>query len=808
MSLLTRVQSWLRTPAPYFGHRLDVRGIGAPFVVEGWRTGQVAWPEWDASAAHNYYYNLAVVYRCVTVLGDAVAEAPLRAYREDDEGNRQELPKRPVRRLLQRPNPRMSEAEFMVFVVQLASLSGYCVIEKVRSQAGRVVQLWALRLDWIAPKYQDGLPPDWVYKVPGREPRTLSYRDVIVFTYRDDPQFRATGVAPMRSVLRESATDHSMTDFAKQLFDSGAVPPAYLKYSGDSTSKKLIQEHLDTVRDMWAERTAGKDSWLRPPAVANFDLVPVGFSPNDLAYPELRDVTAERICSAFGIDKRLVGLGDDATYQNMREQRASLQEYTASPLRKRLDDVFTRGLLPEFEDDPSITLAFDTSTIAALQEDTDAVWKRYVEGWRAGVLTLDQVMSGVGEPEVGGKLGSARILPGNTSLIDAEGQVIASSLATAFSAGVNDDATATNGARASTRYVGEVPAGAFTPDAIAAMPTAHEDSRAWMHNNRGETFPTLARYVGALDRHEMHRLPAETRAAAVSTARDAMTRVADTHEPKLRAFFKAQGERIVGNMTRSDHAARFERAWTLAVENRHAAPTQAREVPRDAALAFFGCVDARGASQRATPKPTMDRRAAEFVNWDDETEHLRVVLQDLYNDAGESAYAEVVKLLTDLTGTEPGISFDISNPRIKDVADELGRRIVGISEQTRLDVAEVVTKALSEGKSLQELADNLTGLFEQTYRNRGMVVARSESQVSFNLANRLAYEDSGQVAAAELFDNPNHTESYRASDGLTCAQRNGLIVPLSEVDRHVYAEHPNGSLGVGPVLAQSLGGVQ
>jgi hypothetical protein len=56
----------------------------------------------------------------------------------------------------------------------------------------------------------------------------------------------------------------------------------------------------------------------------------------------------------------------------------------------------------------------------------------------------------------------------------------------------------------------------------------------------------------------------------------------------------------------------------------------------------------------------------------------------------------------------------------------------------------------------------------------------------------------------ELVDNPG-CDIDPGSDGLTCAQSNGLIVPLGQAQTHISAAHPNGTLAVAPVLVQPLG---
>ena len=106
---------------------------------------------------------------------------------------------------------------------------------------------------------------------------------------------------------------------------------------------------------------------------------------------------------------------------------------------------------------------------------------------------------------------------------------------------------------------------------------------------------------------------------------------------------------------------------------------------------------------------------------------------------------------------------------------------------------------------MPELADRLRGLFAETYRGRATVVARTESQTAYNLASRDAYEESGVVAAAELLDNPAHGGYGGDGDGLTCQERDGLVVELGQTERHVLGTHPNCVLAVAPVLVRPLG---
>ena len=77
---------------------------------------------------------------------------------------------------------------------------------------------------------------------------------------------------------------------------------------------------------------------------------------------------------------------------------------------------------------------------------------------------------------------------------------------------------------------------------------------------------------------------------------------------------------------------------------------------------------------------------------------------------------------------------------------------------------------------------------------------------AYSEASVLAYSESGEVDEVEIHDNPEHTEWYAgAEDGLTCAQRHELVVPLRQAMYHIRSDHPNGSAGVIPILRTPLG---
>jgi hypothetical protein len=367
---------------------------------------------------------------------------------------------------------------------------------------------------------------------------------------------------------------------------------------------------------------------------------------------------------------------------------------TIVPLWSRFDDALTTALLPDFEDEGStISLEFDASDVAALQEDRNEKARWVVPAFAGGGISHHALHRELGLP------------PPETEDFYLRGLAVE-----AIPAGDPLGGTARQGA----------PASGDDDDALSRRRLA----------GRG---PSWRFAVGAANR----------RAAA---------RIAEARRPSIAAFFAAQGERVV-----AAYRAPVGVAALAGANGRHAL-------------------------------------AVRDLDWGREDAALRSVLDRLYRLAGETAYGAI----NDQLGTS--LSFDLANPHVRDVVGRLGLRVTGINAESRDLIAEAVTRGELAGKTVDEIADDLKGLFDGWSDWRASTVARTESMTGYAEASLVGYRQSGLVDRVQLLDNPAHTEPYGASDGLTCAERDGLIVPLADASRHVEAEHPNGSLSLSPVL--------
>ena len=708
-----------------------VKGTYDPARREDWIYGtrSADFRLWDSDFVRtDAVLKCVTVFACANLLSNAVAEARLRIEQEDGDEWKPATADaaRYVQTVLDRPNPKMEDAEFWSLIVFQQCVQGFAVVEKVRASNrpdSLVRELWPLRPDWLSKKtgQREGEPIVWQYAVPGKQRREIPDADLITLPYRHDPQLNRAGFGPVNAAAREIGIDSKLTDFAKIFLDAGGIPPFVM------TTEEVIDDTA-TVQKMqldWEQKYGGSQAWGKLPFLhSGAKIEKVGDGIGDMAWPDLRGITELKICSAFGVPAGLVQarealIGGSLTTTESDGDMTYLQRYGAEPLRLRNAAALGRDLMAEFGLSDGFVryrFRFDTSGILALQEDTDVLHNRVRADLAAKIITIDE----------------ARVATGREPLKNGAGDVFVVGFSDMF---LRPDELAATAA--------EVTAPAALPESTNAATTGYR------------ALPAPPAILFKRDLSKLSTAELEIRASFAASIRKDRVRLVSLGTRQFRKFFAEQGSRIAGAFEKAD---------------------QSFEVRRFA-----------------------ETRSESDIFWHDEQMRLSDVLKRFYGANGEAAFRTTAALL----GSE--IPWDVTNPRILSLQDELGKRIVRIAERTRRDVIRVIANGTQEGQTIAQIADGIRNLFEQTYAGRAQTVARTETQVAYNRSSILSYQESGVVTQAELLDNPEHDEDYGAADGLTCAERDGLVVDLADVDIHILGEHPNGSLIVTPLITTPLG---
>lgn len=712
-----------------------------------YQIGQPQWPDGDAASYAKAYRSQAAVYACVQRRANGVSQAPLRVYK-DSKGDTEEQPDHPLRALLAAPNPLVSEAEFHVTTVTQMDAVGFAAIEIERSSVGRPVGLWHLRPDWLRMIPQDQAPATWEYRVPGRQPQIIPASDIIIISGGPSTDLKPMGMSPIAVAFREVGINDSATDFLKIFLDTGGVPRYALQ-----TDKVINDEAKATaIRERWSQVYGGYRNWSQVALLhSGLKVTEVGANLDGIAYPSLRALLETHICSVFGVPPILIGIQaglDASTYSNYEQARKAFFEDTVSTLWDRVAGALGRALLSEFGATAGYSLAFDKSGVIALQEDATAKWDRADKAVKSGWVTVNQAQSIVGLPGFGPS-GDVLLMPFSVQPTKPSDLT---KLADEAANPPEPVPAALAGAAADPEEGDDEEDDAAPPKDDDEDDEDDADRSIQLERIFAEDSDFRGETLGLAGYSDVRTVPLETRSRIVLNNRRNMTRIAAQYTPQLRALFAAQGEEVAA-----------------AYSKRSAADVERRDLDDLADL-------------------LSQHEAA-----------MQSLLTGLYQRSGRLSYTNASNVIG------VNIVFDLSNPYVRHTQRDLARRVVGINATTRKDIASVVTDGIAAGKAHKDIAADLRGLYAETYRNRSLTIARTESQVAYNLGTADAYKASGRVLAMILHDNPAHTEPYGASDGMSCAERNGVITDVDAVQRHIYAEHPNGQLAASPLLVRPLG---
>jgi HK97 family phage portal protein len=360
-----------------------------------------------------------LVYQCIELRMNSAGEPPICAYRKTgtDEEKLTDAADEPALALFKQPNPFMDRSRFWQTVVMHLDLGGNAYLEKVRSGAGKTIELWPLRPDRVTIK------PDptsfiggYTYKL-GTQTFQLAAEDVIHIKY-PHPLDDFYGLSKLQVLAGRVDLDVWTRKFTEAFFRNAGVPAGLL-----SIQKQMSPQEREDMRRRFRELYGGEQGWHKVLVVDTGPNQSVSYTPmglplgeNGLGMNSLQQQIEAKICGVFGVPMSLIPTLVGA--QANRGQTAAVSdrevfwEQTMIPLFKNLDAAMTMGLADEYPDIDRFE--HDLSTIAALQEDQDKLHARWRDNWSHGLCTWEEARQKIGLPEEPDEEGVVMLL--NTSV--------------------------------------------------------------------------------------------------------------------------------------------------------------------------------------------------------------------------------------------------------------------------------------------------------------------------------------------------------------------------------------------------------
>lgn len=373
-----------------------LRSASAERKLMAWHVlGRPAWPMRDPSAfAREGYGRNAIAYRCVRMIAEAAASAPLKVGPRDH----------PLARLLMRPNPEQTGVELLEAFYGHLQVSGNAYLEAAGIDCAAPSELYVLRPDrtQVVPG-ADGWPVGWAHRVGAnvrrfeRDPVTgdAPILHLKLFNPGDDWY----GLSPMEAAGYAIDIHNAGGAWNKALIDNAARPSGALVFSGVGGADRLSEDQFCRLKHELEEMHAGAANAGRPMLLeGGLEWRPMSLTPADMDFIEARFAAAREIALAFGVPPMLLGIPGDNTYSNYREANLAFWRQTALPLAMKAARRIEAWIGDRWPAAGPAAVSVDLDHVPALAIERDALWARV---GAADFLDTNEKrrLAGVEEPE-------------------------------------------------------------------------------------------------------------------------------------------------------------------------------------------------------------------------------------------------------------------------------------------------------------------------------------------------------------------------------------------------------------------------
>lgn len=336
------------------------------------------------------------VHACVSAIARAVCSVPLVLKRNDDPDS-DPVTSGPLHQLLQMPNALMSQRKFLESISQTQKLYGETFLIMMVRENGivRPIQptdrvrvpdeLWPVRGDLLEEVIDDRTQLPRAWRMATKTGQVLLDTRSVVQIADANPYNPLRGMGPMQAAYRTASKDFVLDRYDEALLSNGGSPGGVLSVDG----------HL-TDADSRAIQSAWREAHERPDQHRKTAVLPqgttyeqIGFTPSEMEFGEMRAWNRETIMSIFGVTKPIIGLTEGLNYASSQAAFRSFWEVTITPFLEFLADEMTCKFVRRLVGAESqYVMAFDTSGVAALREDSDAKMKRTLDLFTQGGRTF------------------------------------------------------------------------------------------------------------------------------------------------------------------------------------------------------------------------------------------------------------------------------------------------------------------------------------------------------------------------------------------------------------------------------------
>lgn len=341
----------------------------------------------------------SAVTSCLNVLSRSFAEARLVINTKNQDGETEYVPNHPLEQLMVYPNEFMTGDLLASYIITATSVMGDAYILKQKNNAGQVVALLPLMPQYVTPQgTKETLITSYEYEMQDKKV-LIPREDIIHIRFGIDPDDHKSGLAPIKTVLREIYGDESAGQLSTALLSNMGVPSVILSPTDDFG---LSEDEAEQISRTYQKKVGGSQRGMPLILSGSMKVEKMSFSPKDLDIGMLRQIPESRISAVLGVPAILSGLQvglENGTYSNARELREAFTENTLIPLWRQVAQEIENQLLKvNYPDAENMFCEYDISQVRALQTDVDQLFNRMNVAVQGGWATVGEARRAVGLP--------------------------------------------------------------------------------------------------------------------------------------------------------------------------------------------------------------------------------------------------------------------------------------------------------------------------------------------------------------------------------------------------------------------------
>lgn len=234
------------------------------------------------------------------------------------------------------------------------------------------------------------------YTPIGGVPQDKELDEIIHFRWGIDPINQCYGLSPWMGQLRELCTDNEAGTHMAALLRNGAVPGLILIPDGANPEPPTKDQRLK-IKETFREFTRDRKGEVEV-APFNMRIEKPGFSPENMVLDKVRSIPAGRICGAIGLDPMVLAIDTQRqTFSNYEQALRSAILNCLLPIAWMFAEQLSNKLLPQFGIDPDqYRLGWNTERVVGLQEDVDAIHKRWRDHYKSGLVDRYTAKTNIG----------------------------------------------------------------------------------------------------------------------------------------------------------------------------------------------------------------------------------------------------------------------------------------------------------------------------------------------------------------------------------------------------------------------------